>query len=199
MPEFRKAPVVDRRVIVSTERGQRPSDFPPPRGPQRLGSRPFCPAQEAMTPHELLAYRACQTAPNAPGWTVRVVPNKYPAVRREGALGGGVEGLFETRSGTGAHEVIIETPDHEVSLATLPMRHVEEAFRAFRDRLLDPHQDARLRAALIFKSHGAAAGADWHISIRNRSPCPSFPSIRTKSLEGARSTTASGDAACSAI
>jgi UDPglucose--hexose-1-phosphate uridylyltransferase len=159
MPEFHKDPIVDRWVIVSTERSQRPSDVQLQPTTQPLDDCPFCAGQEAMTTDEVLAYRACQTAPNTPGWTVRVVPNKYPALRTDGALGGVVEGLFETRLGIGAHEVIIETPEHEASLATLPIHHVEDVFRALRDRLLDLQQDTRLRAALIFKNHGAAAGA----------------------------------------
>jgi UDPglucose--hexose-1-phosphate uridylyltransferase len=159
MPEFRKDPIVDRWIIVSTERSQRPSDVQLRAGIPRPDGCPFCSGREAMTPPEVLAYRPCQSAPDTPGWTVRVVPNKYPAVRMEAALGGGVEGLFEMRPGIGTHEVIIETPEHDASLATLPICHVEDVFRAFRDRLLDLHRDTRLRAGLIFKNHGAAAGA----------------------------------------
>jgi UDPglucose--hexose-1-phosphate uridylyltransferase len=106
-----------------------------------------------------LAYRTEGSAPNAPGWQVRVVPNLYPALRIEGTLDERVEGLFERMNGIGAHEVIIETPDHHASLATLPLRHIETVLWAFRDRSLDLMRDARFRSLQIFKNHGVAAGA----------------------------------------
>ena len=62
-------------------------------------------------------------------------------------------------NGVGAHEVIIETPDHNATLATLPERAIEEVLWAFRDRVLDLKNDKRFRYILIFKNHGDAAGA----------------------------------------
>ena len=85
MPAFRKDSIVDRWIIVSTERSQRPSDAQLRAGIPRLDGCPFRPGWEAMTPPEVLVYRPCQSAPDLPGWTVRVVPNKYPAVREEAA------------------------------------------------------------------------------------------------------------------
>ena len=57
-----------------------------------------------------------------PGWTVRVVPNKFPALGIEGNLNRQAEGMFDRMNGIGAHEVIIETPDHNASLATLAVQ-----------------------------------------------------------------------------
>jgi UDPglucose--hexose-1-phosphate uridylyltransferase len=159
MPELRKDPVVGRWVIIATERSQRPSDFQRQPEPKRGGVCPFCPGNEAQTPSEVLAYRTVGSGPNAPGWTVRVVPNKYPALRIEGALSPCADGVYERMNGIGAHEVIIETPDHQASLATLPLRHVEDVLWAFRDRTLDLQKDERFRSIQIFKNHGAAAGA----------------------------------------
>jgi UDPglucose--hexose-1-phosphate uridylyltransferase len=184
VPEFRKDPIVDRWVIVATERSQRPSDFQLRPGTQCLSVCPFCAGHEAMTPGEVLAYRTCQIAPNTPGWAVRVVPNKYSALRPEATLEGGAEGLFETRRGLGFHEVIIETPEHDASLATLPIRHVEEVLRAYRHRLLDLQQDGRLRAALIFKNHGAAAGATLAHPHSQLIALPMIPKHLREELEG---------------
>jgi UDPglucose--hexose-1-phosphate uridylyltransferase len=184
MPEFRKDPIVDRWVIIATERSQRPSALQLRPEAQHPDVCPFCSGQEAMTPHEVLAYRACETGPNTPGWTVRVVPNKYPALRIEGTLGADVEGLFETQHGIGAHEVIIETPDHDASLVTLPIRHVEDVLKAFRDRLLDLQQDTRLRAALIFKNHGVGAGATLVHPHSQLIALPMVPRQLREELEG---------------
>jgi len=123
------------------------------------GFCPFCVGNEAKTPPEILAYRSNGSGPNAPGWIVRVVPNKFPALGIEGQLNRQGEGLFDKMNGIGAHEVIIETPEHEQTLASMPDRRVEDVLWAFRDRMLDLKKDKRFRYILIFKNHGAPAGA----------------------------------------
>ena len=87
MPELRKGPVVGRWVIISTDRGKRPSDFGTVEGKKMGGFCPFCPGNEDKTPPEIVAIRSNGTKPNASGWSVRVVPNKYPALQIEGDLG----------------------------------------------------------------------------------------------------------------
>jgi UDPglucose--hexose-1-phosphate uridylyltransferase len=159
MSELRKDPAVDRWVIVSPERSQRPSDVHFQPGGQWSDACPFCPGHEQMTPNEVLAYRHSHTMPNTPGWTVRVVPNKYPALGLDGTLGERGRGLFGVMNGVGVHEVVIETADHEAALAMLPVRHVEQVLWAFRSRLQELRKDRRLRAGLIFKNYGATAGA----------------------------------------
>ena len=79
---------------------------------------PLCPGNEAQTPPEILAYRANDKAPNTPGWHVRVVPNKFPALQIEGELGREGLGLYDRMNGVGAHEVIIESSEHKATLAT---------------------------------------------------------------------------------
>jgi UDPglucose--hexose-1-phosphate uridylyltransferase len=97
---------------------------------------------------------------DTPGWTVRVVPNKFPALGIEGNLNRQAEGMFDRMNGIGAHEVIIETPDHNASLATLPPKRIEDVLWTFRDRILDLlKKDRRFKYILLFKNHGEAAGA----------------------------------------
>lgn len=161
MPELRKDPITGRWVIISTERGKRPNDFlresvsPLPDGK----NCPFCPGNEAKTPPEILVYGRSNGGANTAGWTVRVVPNKFPALGIEGDLDREGEGLFDKMNGVGAHEVIVETPDHTATLASLPERAVEDVLWAYRDRMLDLKNDKRFRYVLIFKNHGEAAGA----------------------------------------
>ena len=88
-----------------------------------------------------------------------MVPNKFPALGIEGDLDREGEGMFDRMNGVGAHEVIIETPDHHSTLATMPERAIEDVLWAYRDRVLDLKNDKRFRYVLIFKNHGEAAGA----------------------------------------
>src|ERR687888_535425 len=92
-------------------------------------------------------------------WTVRVVPNKFPALQVEGEMGREGLGLYDRMNGIGAHEVIIETPEHKHQLADLPPKALEDVLWAYRDRMLDLRRDTRFRYLLVFKNHGAAAGA----------------------------------------
>src|SRR5258706_431667 len=112
-----------------------------------------------MTPNEVLAYRQDGSAPNAPGWDLRVVPNKFPALQVEGTLDREGEGMFDRMNGIGAHEVIIETPHHDRSLAAMSEPEIERVLWAYRERILDLKRDGRRRYILVFKNNGAAAGA----------------------------------------
>jgi len=159
MPELRKDPVVGRWVIISTERGRRPSDFGRAESPPKSGFCPFCPGHEDKTPPEVYASRDDGTSPDGPGWHVRVVSNKYPALQIEGDLDKQAEGIYDRMNGVGAHEVIIESPDHEAELSQLPVGQIAKVIRALRARVLDLAKDSRFRYVQIFKNHGEAAGA----------------------------------------
>jgi len=160
MPELRKDPIVGRWVIISTERSKRPSDFPHGSTNGRNGSVcVFCPGNEQLTPPEVLAYRNGGSVANANDWHVRVVPNKFPALKIEGSMGRRGEGLYDLMNGVGAHEVVIDSTDHERGVADLEPQQIEEFLWAYRDRVLDLSKDERFRYVLIFKNHGAEAGA----------------------------------------
>ena len=183
MPELRKDPVVGRWVIISTERARRPTDFQ--RDPVRArGDRcVFCEGNEDKTPPEILAGRG-DTPPNGPGWAYRVVPNKFPALRIEGDLEPTGEGLFDRMNGVGAHEVVIETPDHRGSLATMSVDAVADVLLAFRDRLLDLKKDPRFEYVLVFKNHGEAAGASLEHPHSQLIATPIIPIMVSEELAG---------------
>ncbi len=163
MPQLRKNPVTREWVIVATERSRRPSDFKPSEDlvnrPAFSPTCPFCPGNELMTPGEIECYRAASTRPNEAGWSVRVVPNKFPALMVEGELDRAGEGMYDVMNGVGAHEVIIECPEHDLSPATMSLRQVEEMVAAYRARCLDLTQDRRFKYINIFRNHGRVAGA----------------------------------------
>jgi UDPglucose--hexose-1-phosphate uridylyltransferase len=187
VPELRKDPVTSRWVIISTERLKRPSDFrierAAPPGPDEC---PFCAGREDLTPPEVLAYRHNGTAPNSPGWDLRVVPNKFPALKVEGTLEREGEGIFDRMNGIGAHEVIIETPGHEKTLASMSEVEIERVLFAFRDRIIDLRQDRRFRYILVFKNHGAAAGATLEHTHSQLIALPIVPDFVREEIEGAR-------------
>jgi len=186
MPELRKDPVTGRWVIIATDRARRPSDFR--REPVRIHGLPvcpFCPGQEQKTPPEILAYRNGSPA-NSPGWSLRVVPNKFPALRVEENLDRTGEGLYDKMNGVGAHEVIIESPDHQSTLAALPEKQIEELFWAFRDRILDLRNDRRFRYILVFKNHGEAAGASLEHTHSQLIAMPVVPKFVQEEIDGAR-------------
>ena len=123
---------------------------------------------------------------DTPGWTVRVVPNKFPALGIEGNLNRQAEGMFDRMNGIGAHEVIIETPDHNANLASLPPKRIEDVLWTFRDRILDLKKDRRFKYILIFKNHGEAAGASLEHSHSQLIALPILPINVTQELEGAK-------------
>ena len=188
MPELRRDPIVGRWVIISTERAGRPRDFLEDTHARQPVADicPFCPGQERLTPREVLAYRPQESPPNSPGWTVRVVPNKFPALQVEGDMGREGIGLYDRMNGIGAHEVIIETPDHKAALADVPPKHVEDILWAYRDRMVDLKRDLRFRFILIFKNHGAAAGATLEHSHSQLIALPVVPTSVLDEIEGCR-------------
>jgi UDPglucose--hexose-1-phosphate uridylyltransferase len=186
MPELRKDPVVGRWVIISTERSRRPTNFSNALHPKTTSFCPFCPGSEDKTPPEVFASRPAGGAPNTAGWTVRVVPNKFPALQIEGTLDRRGEGLYDKMNGVGAHEVVIEGPDHERSLAELPVEHVQQILDAYRERVVDLHRDRRFRYVLIFKNQGAQAGATLEHPHTQLIATPIIPKHIQEELEGSR-------------
>src|SRR5690606_33588729 len=116
----------------------------------------------------------------------RVVPSRVLGVQDEGGLERQGEGLFVRMYGIVAHEVIVETPDHQASMATMPAAQVERVLWAFRERMLDLKNDRRLRYILIFKNHGAAAGASLEHSHSQLTALPVVPRQLRDEIAGAR-------------
>ena len=159
MSELRHDPLSKRWVIIASERSRRPEDFVPQGdAPHDGGFCPFCPGNEDKTPPEIAAVRAAG-GPNGPGWDVRVIPNKYPALSIEGTHERHGVGLYDRMRGIGAHEVVIESPRHALHVADMEAAQLETVLALCQDRVRDLGRDARFKYVLLFKNHGAAAGA----------------------------------------
>jgi UDPglucose--hexose-1-phosphate uridylyltransferase len=159
LSELRWDPFIDSWVAIIEARGRRPVDFITERKRIETSVCPFCYGQEDKTPAEVYALRPDAGLPNQPGWKVRVIPNKFPILRIEGQLEARGEGVYDVKNGIGAHEVIIETPEHERQPADLRAAELADVFRAFRSRLVDLRRDKRFRHIVIYKNHGLEAGA----------------------------------------
>jgi len=114
-----------------------------------------------------------------------VVPNKFPALRIEGELEPAAEGLYDRTNGVGAHEVVIESPDHDAVIEHLPPAHLAEVFGAYRDRILDLAKDPRLEYVMVFKNHGDPAGASLEHTHSQLIATPVVPLMVEEELAGA--------------
>lgn len=184
MAELRKDPITREWVNIAAERAQRPSAFahaqPARKGADNLRALcPFCPGHEAMSGPELLRYAKAGGA-----WSVRVLPNKFPAFFGNAKAERGCCGIYETMPAAGAHEVVIDTPEHSKSFARLSVEEIELVLRAYRERYLALLEDPRLKYVLIFHNHGPAAGASIAHSHSQIIGTPVLPQYARMKIEG---------------
>jgi UDPglucose--hexose-1-phosphate uridylyltransferase len=106
-----------------------------------------------MTPPEILSRR------ENGAWSLRVVPNLYPALRTEIQMSRAGLGLFDSMAGVGAHEVVIETNEHSPTLAELPAAQIASVLQVWQERMIDLSRDLRLKTVAAFKNQGLPAGA----------------------------------------
>ena len=162
MPQLRQNPATKEWVIIAIERAKRPEEFQLPEikdGTENTKTCPFCEGNEHLTPDELLAFRTYGTKPGTPGWWIRVVPNKYPALIPTGDVKRmQFEEYFRYMDGVGSHEIVVEGTDHNKSMATMDQKQVEEIFLAYKARYAALKKDTRFENILIFKNHGREAG-----------------------------------------
>lgn len=169
VPELRRNPLTGGWVNIAPQRAQRPGAFADTSVPTPREACPFCPGNEHLTPPEVLAYRSASG--ESENWTLRVVPNKYPAFIAvdhdkglgdggfgDGAFGDGA-GLQVAHPAAGAHEVVIESRRHVASLTELTPAECADAFWAYRERIGYWRGQGGFRYAQMFKNSGQAAGA----------------------------------------
>ncbi len=189
MSEIRRDPLTGRWVVYAPERKRRPQYID--RSHDGIdhsvsGDCPFCNGNEALTPPEVFAYRGDHSKANQEGWSLRVVPNKFPALKVEGGVGRGADGFYDRMNSVGAHEVLIETPSHNQGIGDMTISNVRQIFYAYKSRLLDLKKDSRFRYIKLFKNHGAGAGATIPHSHSQIIALPVVPSLLKEKVEIAR-------------
>jgi UDPglucose--hexose-1-phosphate uridylyltransferase len=157
MPEFRQNMLTHEWVIISTERARRPQDFrvkesEKPPLPKHNAHCPFCPGNETLTPPPT------HTIKKDGQWQVRVVPNKFAALQKDIPFHPKQVGRFLKATGYGIAEVIIETPRHDLTLATMDDESVEKVIKSYRLRYQDVAQEKQICFINIFRNHGVRAG-----------------------------------------
>jgi UDPglucose--hexose-1-phosphate uridylyltransferase len=186
MPELRQNMATKEWVIIATERAKRPEQFVQP-DKERVEDRPayaagcpFCPGNEELDLERL-------RLPEEGDWIVRVVQNRYPALRESGDRAENIGGLSSSIAGVGYHDVVVESRLHNTSPATEAIEEIERTLRAFQIRGLDMRADKRIEQIVFFKNHGAAAGASLlhpHAQMLGMPVVPS--SIRGRAEEARR-------------
>jgi UDPglucose--hexose-1-phosphate uridylyltransferase len=161
--ELRKDLISGRWVIIASERSKRPDDFRRPvsceQKDAQAGFCPFCGGNESKTPPEIFAMRNPGTAPDTPGWTIRVVPNKFPALTRGESPQRKIRGIFESMPGIGVHEVVIESPDHDREINDLTPAQIQDILGVYQQRIRSIETEPQYQYVQLFKNKGNEAGA----------------------------------------
>jgi UDPglucose--hexose-1-phosphate uridylyltransferase len=182
---LRKDPITGRWVVFATEYRQALNTVPQAGTPAGTLC-PFCPGHENLTPPEIMSHRQPGSAPNDAKWKIRVIPNKYPVLRVEGVLDARGDGIYDRLNGIGAHEIIIEGPEHLHDFEALSPEQEELVLSTLRDRFLDLKRDGRIQYVQAFKNYGEFAGANLahaHIQLVG---LPLVPKLVQEELEGIR-------------
>lgn len=190
-PELRRDPITGRWVLIAPARARRPialtGHAPHARTNGERFPCPFCAGQEADTPNEVFAYREPGSPPNGPGWSLRIVPNMYPAVQVEPAefVAISAASFLESALAVGYAEVLIDCPQHIDNPTQLSDAQFRDVFRAYRERMRALAADARLAHVAVFKNVGAEAGASLGHSHSQLISTPIVPELLRKELTGA--------------
>ncbi len=184
MPEIRKDSVTGNCVIIATERSKRPHDFTIPYEIKRSDNCVFCYGNEHKTPPEVLAWRPDGGKPNSPGWAVRAFPNKFPAVTAEG---GPLPPDFppgQAVAALGAHEVLVDCPDHSGSLGRVSDEQAELVMLAVLERYRALSRGPMVKYIQVFKNYGATAGASLEHSHWQIITVPVIPEVFRSEFAG---------------
>ena len=144
--QLRKDPVTQSWVIQEEEAEDTRLDF---------ALCPLCPGQEALCPRDVYVYPYDQ-----PQWQVRVIPHLRPIYRIEGDARRRGDGMYDQMRNLGAHEIVIETPDHNLIISHQSDENVAQVLRAYVSRIADLKKDLRFRHVTAFRNQGVSAGQD---------------------------------------
>jgi UDPglucose--hexose-1-phosphate uridylyltransferase len=163
MPEIRVDPLSGHKVIVAGERSVRPGGEPRCPAPSEIDVEkdPFAIGHEDRTPPELYAVRRDGGSADSPGWSVRVVPNLYPALDPDSPTppNDAQPDLFCAMPASGAHEVIVNAPESVQSLAELPPERLAGAMKVWRKRM-QAHVDSAYVQLIVNERREAGASLE---------------------------------------
>jgi UDPglucose--hexose-1-phosphate uridylyltransferase len=185
-PELRRDPVTGEWVILAASRGKRPH-APLPAAvaePKFKPDCPFCEGKESETPPEICAIREGE-GHDCPGWSVRVFPNKYPILANRApekeALAPSME---EHHPAYGFHEVIVDTPFHNLTPWEVGAEQTLEMLEMYRERILAHREQASMRYVLVMRNHKAAGAASIEHPHSQLFALPFIPPVIDNELAG---------------
>ncbi|MEW6455138.1 MAG: galactose-1-phosphate uridylyltransferase [Acidobacteriota bacterium] len=157
MSEFRQDITTKEWVIISTERAKRPDEFKKKdkkekKLPERDDKCPFCPGNEEKTPP------AVYTIEKDGKWKLRIVPNKFAALQPDITPDRNRIGRFLKAEGFGISEVVIETPEHNKTIATMSYEQARDVVIAYKERYLQISENKDISLINIFRNYGEKAG-----------------------------------------
>lgn len=179
MAEIRRDLLKNNWVAIAPESALKPHDFPiKRRGIDTIGNPvycPFCEGHEGATPPEILAVRENGSAPDTPGWSIRVVPNKFAVFKLEGGLEKFHNGIYQNLSGIGSQEVVVEDPRHGTDMHDFSSIKIAQVLRVWQQRYLGLSADPRIKYIQIYKNRGIFAGASQEHSHSQLMGLPFVP------------------------
>jgi UDPglucose--hexose-1-phosphate uridylyltransferase len=186
--ELRKDPITGHWVVIAESRLARPNEYVAPVRPSSPGDCPFCEGQESRTPPEVAAVRPQGSPADGPGWSVRVIPNRFPTLspNAPSAVTPPPATLLEARPGYGYHEVIVVSPRHDPGLAYLPVDHARAVVRMFRDRVATLAKKPRISAVLLFENFGPESGGTLMHPHAQVVATPVVPPVLGEKVDGLR-------------
>ncbi|WP_166824410.1 galactose-1-phosphate uridylyltransferase [Thalassoroseus pseudoceratinae] len=190
--EWRCEPISGDMILFAPDRVRRPHAKSDQIDWTLPADDPFAEGQEHQTPGEVFALREPGTAANTPGWLVRVVPNKFPALSPGSATSSPAGVEFASHPASGVHEVIIECPQRESHLTRRPIEQTRNVLLAYRTRMQSLRDEKSVRHAFVFKNHGRFAGASLLHAHSQLMGFPFVPPMVLKGLDYAQQST--GDA-----
>ncbi len=178
MSEFRYNKLTQHWILFAPNRAKRPTNFNSFNTTlSDITSCPFELGNEEKTPNELLRIG------DDTHWRCRIVANLYHALSIEVEPNSYKNGCFENKSGFGAHEVIIETPNHTKQMFDFTVDEFFDYFSIIQLRLKDLKKDVRIKYFSIFKNHGENAGATMEHSHSQLIATPFIPKTTQKALQ----------------
>ncbi len=172
--ELRKDPTTGKWALVRHREGN------PWNGAGETAVCPFCPGNESLTPDEIVAYRPQGSRANEPGWQVRVFPEGDPYFNIEEDLVREGVGMFDRVSTRGASEIVVEAPNHEVTLAAMDEAQLIRVLWMYRDRIQDLKRDSKIRSIVVTRRHGKPGASIRHPYSRISATSIVFDDIRAE-------------------
>jgi len=178
--ELRYNYLLDTWVVIAPERKNRPHDFSASPATESKDLS-LCPFEPVNISHGIFTLKGEGSV-----WKVKVIPNKYPLLRKENPTGKEKRGLYEVLNGFGVHEVVVDTPDHFKPLRDFSVAELKDLLFVYKKRMEELYSDGRIRYVLVFKNYKREAGASIFHPHSQVVAMPIIPTTVKKTLEQGR-------------